>query len=165
MDKPVVAVNSTPIILLQKIGRLNLLQKLYSEVYIPKAVYKEVIIDGIEKISGQEDFLMINNWINVVDIQNENAKKMFATNLHAGEVETIILAMERTVDLCILDDLLARKYAVKFNLNVTGTLGVLIAAKKQGYIKSVKPLLDMLVSVGIYVSEELYNNVALLAGE
>jgi len=164
VDSPVIVVNSTPIILLQKIGHLGLLQKLYDKIFIAQAVYREIVIDENDKVT-ERDFLLINNWVEVIKIQNIDAKKMFVTSLHAGEVETIILAMEKSANLCICDDLLARKYAKRFDLNVTGTLGVLIAAKKKNYINSVKPLLDKLVSIGMYVSEELYNTALSLAGE
>jgi len=164
MNVPVVVANSTPVILLQKIGHLDLLQKLYSKIFIAQAVYEEIIIDESGNIN-ERDFLLINKWIEVIKVQNIDAKKMFLTSLHAGEVETIILAMEKHADLCIFDDLLARKYAKKFDLNVTGTLGVLIAAKKKNYINSAEPLLDKLVSVGMYISGELYDTVLSLAGE
>ena len=159
-----VVANSTPIILLQKIGHLDLLQRLYGKVFIAQAVYQEIAIEESGK-AGERDFLLIYNWIEVTKVQNVDAKKMFVTSLHAGEVETIILATEKSADLCIFDDLLARKYAKMFDLNVTGTLGVIIAAKKGNYVDSVKPLLDKLVFVGMYVSEELYNTALSLAGE
>jgi predicted nucleic acid-binding protein len=164
MDSTIIVVNSTPIILLQKIGHLDLLQRLYGKVFMAQAVYKEIIIEENDN-TNERNFLLINNWVEVIKVQNIDAKKMFATSLHAGEVETIILAMEKSADLCIFDDLLARKYAKMFDLNVTGTLGVLIAAKKGNYIDSAKLLLDELVSVGMYVSEELYSTVLSLAGE
>ena len=164
MDSTIIVVNSTPIILLQKIGHLDLLQRLYGKVFMAQAVYNEIIIEENDN-TNERNFLLINNWVEVVKVQNIDAKKMFATSLHAGEVETIILAMEKSADLCIFDDLLARKYAKMFDLNVTGTLGVLIAAKKGNYIDSAKLLLDKLISVGMYVSEELYSTVLSLAGE
>ena len=164
VGSPIIVVNSTPIILMQKIGHLDLLHKLYDKIFIAQAVYQEIIIDGSDKINGQ-DFLLANNWIEVINVQNIDAKKMFATSLHAGEVETIILAMEKSANLCIFDDLLARKYAERFDLNVTGTLGMLITAKKKNYINLVKPLLDSLAFVGMYISEELYHAVLSLSGE
>ena len=164
MDSPIIVVNSTPIILLQKIGHLDLLHKLYEKIFIAQAVYQEIIIEESGK-TNERDFILINNWIEVIKIQNVDAKKMFTTSLHAGEVETIILAMEKSADLCIFDDLLARKYAMRLDFDVTGTLGVLITAKKKKHINSTKPLLNKLVDVGMYVSDELYKTVLSLAGE
>jgi len=164
MDSPIVVVNSTPIILLQKIGQLDLLQKLYGRVYIAEAVYQEVIIDGAEK-DGGNDFILQGNWIKVSKIHNDAARKAFVTSLHIGEVETMILAMEMSADLCVLDDLLARKHAKRLAINVIGTFGILIAAKKLKYIDSVKPLIDKLMSAGMFISDSLYESVLFLADE
>ena len=162
MSNHIVIANSTPIILLQKIGQLELLNKLYSKIYIPEAVYKEVIIDG----NKGDDFISAASFIEVSKIQNIKAKKLFATSLHEGEVETIMLAMEMTADLCILDDLLARKYAKNAGLNITGTLGVLIAAKSKGYIKEVKPIMDRLIyDEGMFVDNDLYSSVLIIVKE
>jgi len=161
MDNSVVVVNSTPIILLYKINHLDLLQKLYGRVLIAQAVYQELIADSDDQ-PFRQDFLLTRRWIEIVEIRNIDAKKLFATSLHAGEVETIILAMEKSADLCVLDDLLARKHARRFELNITGTVGILIAAKKRGFINSVKPLLDSLVAVGMHISEDLYNTALML---
>ena len=159
-----IVVNSTPLILLHKIGHLDLLQKLYGKVHIAEAVYQEVIIDGADK-TGNSDLIPQDKWIEISKIHNDNARKAFVTSLHIGEVETMILAMEKSADLCVLDDLLARKYAKRLNLNVIGTLGVLVAAKRLKHIASVKPLLDQLKSVGMFISDGLYSSVLSLADE
>jgi len=155
MDKPLIVVNSTPLILLSNIGHLNLLEKLYNKIFIAEAVYHEVAAGGIGK-RKKDDFISQNKWIEVAKIQNNNARKTFVTSLHIGEVETMILAMEKSADLCILDDLLARKHAKRLNINIVGTLGVLIAAKKMKHINEIKPLLDQLISNGMFVSNNLY---------
>lgn len=155
--------NSTPIILLHKIGQLGLLKRLYGEIYITEAVYKEVIIDATDKISS--DFILQNKWINIVKIKDFNAKRMFATSLHEGEVETMILAMEMNAGLCILDDLLARKYARNFRLDITGTLGILVESKKKGYINEIKIHIDKLKEIGMYMDDKLYYLVLAKAGD
>lgn len=164
MNKPVVISNSTPIILLQKIGQLDLLRQLYSKICIANAVYQEVIIDGAEK-TGQGDFISKYDWIEIAEIKNIEAKTMFTTSLHDGEVETMILSMEKSADLCIIDDLLARKYAKRFNLNIIGTLGLLVTAKKRGFVKEVKPLINQLIEAGMFVGDDLYNAVISMAEE
>ena len=163
MNESIIISNSTPIILLHKIGQLDLLQKLYGKIYIADAVYKEVIIDGAN-MAGQ-DFIKQNKWIEIINIEDINAKKMFITSLHDGEVETIILAMEMNADLCVLDDLLARKHAKNFGLQITGTLGILIEAKNKSYVKEVKPILEKLKEIGMYIDSELYSTILLNANE
>ena len=164
MDNPLVVVNSTPLILLNQIDRLDLLQKMYKKIFIAEAVYREVIVDG-ESNLVDGDFISRNNWIEVSKIQNDDARKTFITSLHIGEVETMILAMEKSADLCILDDLLARKHAKRLNINIIGTLGVLIAAKKMNHLDAVKPLLDQLVYSGMFISDTLYKTALSAANE
>lgn len=100
-----------------------------------------------------------------MQVHDLNAKKLFKTNLHDGEVETIILCLEVSANLCILDDLLARKYARNIGLNITGTLGVLVYAKNSGVIKQIKPLMDKLLSVGMFIDKGLYAKILSLANE
>lgn len=77
----------------------------------------------------------------------------------------MILAEEIKADLCIIDDLLARKYAKYLGLNITGTLGILIKAKEKTIIPSVKPLMDELIKNNIYIDNKLYNNILELTKE
>lgn len=59
------------------------------------------------------------------------AKVMFKSQLQDGEVEAMILAKEKDADIVIIDDQNAKKYAKYLGLPVTGTLGILIKAKKR----------------------------------
>ena len=92
---------------------------------------------------------------------------MYRAKLHAGEVETMILAQQKSfqADLVILDDLAARKTAQYLGLNVTGTMGVLIKAKQKGIIAEVKPLLDEMMKNGFFVSNKVLQMVLKAAGE
>ena len=62
---------------------------------------------------------------------------MFRVKLHAGEVEVMILADEMNADLLLMDDNAAKKTAKFLGMTVTGTLGILIRAKKEKYILAV----------------------------
>jgi len=164
MGEHIVVANSTPIILLEKAGQLGLLERLYSKVFIPEAVFTEVITDG-ELRRGSHDFISDNQWVEIAQVRSAEAKMLFSTNLHEGEVETILLAIERSADLCILDDLMARKYAKNAGLVITGTLGVIIATKNKGCIDAVKPILDRLLDAGMYLGNDLYSTVLSAAKE
>lgn len=136
---PKVVVNSTPLIVLCGIGKLELLRELYRELLIPVAVYQEVTA---VKDSACMQFMAQRNWIHVEKIQNETEKKMYRAKLHAGEVEVMILAQEQKADLVIIDDNAAKKTAKYLGLTVTGSLGVLLKAKQVGLIERVRPLLS-----------------------
>ena len=148
-----VVVNTTPLIALSHVGRLDILKELYGEIIIPEAVYRE--------LSAKEDSIcknMVNkslDWIRIDSIKNQMAKAMYKTQLHDGEVEVMILSKEIEADVVIIDDANAKKHAKYLQLPVTGTLGVLIKAKKEGYVGELKPILYQMVEKGIYVSQEL----------
>ncbi len=95
------------------------------------------------------------DWIRVEKIKNQMAKDMYKTQLHDGEVEVMILSKEIMADVVIIDDANAKKYAKYLKLPVTGTLGVLMRAKQEGYIDKLEPVLRQMVEKGIYLSQEL----------
>jgi predicted nucleic acid-binding protein len=153
-----VVVNSTPIIALLGIGRLDLLRELYGTVVIPAAVRDEICITNTDALVGCA-------WIAVRQITNLVAKETFTTALHDGEVEVMLLAKEMNADLVIMDDGLARKHAKYLNLTITGTMGVLLRAKARGILTEIKPVLNDLIRFGFYISEDVCRDVLRLAGE
>ncbi len=91
---------------------------------------------------------------------------MYQAKLHAGEVEVMILAQENPkADLVILDDNAAKKTAKFLGLNVTGSLGVILKAKKMDIIKDVTSLMNQLISNGFYITKKIYDLVKSEAGE
>ncbi|MCL2287069.1 MAG: DUF3368 domain-containing protein [Firmicutes bacterium] len=158
-----VVVNSTPIISLNIINRLDLLEKMYDKVYIPYAVYEEVSVDGEDVIS--RDLLLSFSNFSIEQISNTEAKRYFRTSLHKGEIETMILASELEADLCVIDDQVAKNHAKFLGLTVTGTLGLLAKGKERGLVERVTPLMDTLVQNGIYISGKLYADIRKIAGE
>lgn len=132
-----VIVNSTPLIVLCRIGKLNILKAMYEEIIIPSAVFREV--------TAKDDSVCVQiesagEWVHIEQIKDYSEKKMYKAKLHDGEVEVMILAQEQNADLVILDDNAAKKTAKYLGLIVTGTLGVLVKAKRQGIIEEVRPL-------------------------
>ena len=155
---PKVIVNSTPLISLIALDKLDILRDLYSEIIIPTAVYDE--------ISVKDNFtLSQHDWIKIKEITNEVAKGAFTAALHEGEVEVLILAKEISADLVIIDDGLARKHAKYLGIKLTGTIGVLLKAKEKGIIKYLKPYLDKLIENNFYISENIYNEILKLTDE
>ena len=155
--------NSTPLIALEKIDKLNLLQQVYKEIIIPYAVYEEVVLESKQNVIN--DFIKESGFIKIMNIENVEAKKIFVTSLHKGEVEVMILAKEIKAEVYIIDDLLARKYAKYHSLNITGTIGVILKAKELGIISEIKPIIDELMKAGIYIDIKLYNKILAIANE
>lgn len=157
-----IIVNSTPLIILCNVGRVDILQKLYGQIVIPEAVYEEVTA---KKDSACQQ-LVLADWIHVERIKEQTAKKMYQAKLHDGEVEVMILAQEdKNTELVIIDDNAAKKTAKYLGLNVTGTLGVLLKAKRMGIIKEVSPIISEMRKKGFYVSGYLERIILEQAGE
>ena len=154
-----VIVNTTPIIALADIGYLNLLKELYGEILIPEAVLSEIISEPAHTLVKQSD------WIKVKKAPIQSQKNSFSTRLHAGEIEVITLAQECSADLLILDDNMAKKTAKYLGLTGTGTMGVLLRAKREGHIEKVKPIVDRLIADGLFISSTVKEYVLSQAGE
>lgn len=153
--------NTTPIISLLKLDRLELLQKIYTQIYIPTAVFDEI---EAGKAKGYYKDLSEIDWINIIEIQDKQAVKYFL-DLDAGEAEAIVLATELNADLIILDEKLGRFHAKHADLKVTGTIGILIKAKTVGLIEKLEPLLNELIDKDVWISEKLKTEILKKVGE
>lgn len=161
-----VITNSTPIIGLSIIGKLHLLNELFETVYVPDAVYKEIVIDSTRKYGKEELHEAISSGIfQLYTVQNsEMVNKMYG-KLHEGELEVIIGAKELDLRFVVMDERAARDLAQMFLLKPIGTLGILLLAKKQNKIDKVKPYLDSLLEHDFYISKKLYQQVLTSANE
>lgn len=153
--------NSTVIIALSSINQLYILKELYEEIIIPREVFDE--LTRVQNKPGSN----INEieWIKSLSISDNKLKEYLSYNLHKGEAETIALAEENKADLVLLDDYWGRKIAELRNLKITGTMGILVKAKKECIIEKVKPLLDQLIHKGFWISDDLYISILKESGE
>ncbi len=153
--------NTTPILSLLKINKLSVLRDLYGEIYIPFAVYEE-IENGKDKSYYQN--LKNIDWIKIQKIKSESSRFYFM-DLDKGEAEVLILANEMGADLVIIDEVLGRRYAKKMELNLTGTLGILLKAKQKGLLSQIQNLLIELQEKGSWFNPQLIEKVLQLANE
>jgi predicted nucleic acid-binding protein len=156
--------NSSPLIALSAINSLHLLHALYGTIYIPEAVFQEVVVRG----AGWPGGTAVANapWLVRHPVTNQQTvAQLLSAGLDKGESEAIVLASELSAGLLILDESHARTVARQRGLPVTGTLGVLIAAKNAGMVAAIKPLLGQLSAAGFYISPLIIAHALLLAGE
>lgn len=92
-------------------------------------------------------------------------QSLFEDTLDMGEASALALAFEMRGCTVILDDLKARKAAVKMNLKVTGTIGVILNAKKKNKIASVRSVFDKIQMTDFRISERIINEALKEAGE
>ncbi|MEY2429167.1 MAG: hypothetical protein QOJ40_2052 [Verrucomicrobiota bacterium] len=126
--------------------QFNSLSKLFGQIIIPTAVWKEVSHRKELPVHSQAANAKEAGWLKVESAHDRQAVQSLREFLGAGESEAIILAKELQPSLLLMDDLDGRTTAFKLNLPVTGTVGVLVRCRKLGLIPALKPLLDELIA-------------------
>lgn len=158
----IVVVNTTPLIALSLIDRLHFLQALYERVLIPPAVQEEALRGGSRGIGVAE--LKQADWIQVVELREPERADMLS-DLDRGEAEVLALALEVKADLAIIDERLARRHAKRLGVPLSGTLGVLLRAKRRGLLDQVRPFIEQIRRGGIRLSNAVVEEALKLAGE
>ena len=135
--------NSSVLIALSTIGQLSLLHQRFPEgLLLPQAVWREVVETGADRPGARE--VADVSWLTRRAITNNALVTLLRMELDEGEAEAIALYLEEPVEAILLDEKNARKVARRMGLPVLGTLGVLIWAKKNGLIPSLREQLDAL---------------------
>lgn len=156
--------NASPVIVLAKAGLLEPFSKLGSPSMVPRAVVDEVLC-------ADDPLDPARIWLEGRDASMEMVASppmspfLAGWDLGAGESAVISLAREQTGAVAVLDDLAARRCAQAHGIPVTGTLGLVLLAKKRGLIPEVGPALDAIVKAGLYVSARTLADVRAKAGE
>ena len=147
----IVVSNTTPLVTLASVDKLDILKELYGKIYIPIAVLNEIKA-GKRKIG----YFAIDTVDWIIPKQITNVFSMsYLIDLHEGEAETIILAEELQADIVLIDEKFARGFAEIRGLTLSGSLGVLLEAKKRGIISEVKPLIEKMLANRRYLSEKI----------
>jgi predicted nucleic acid-binding protein len=155
-----VVANTTPLISLASIGKLELLKDIFGEIIIADAVYNEI---KAKKGYGYSE--IDTDYIKVQSIKGIAYRDFLLSQLDLGETETIILAKEIDADFVIIDENIAYKIAKSSELNVVRTLSILLRAKEKGLIPALKPLLDEMILKGRWYSQRVYKTILEQAGE
>jgi len=156
--------DSSPLMALSVIEKLYLLKNKFGEIIIPDAVWTEITVEGRHK-KGTDDILRAD-WIKVESLQNTMLAKSLEKDIDYGESEAIALGMEISADIILLDDKLARTLAVNLGLNILGTLGILIWARKMGLIENLRTELhNLLIHANFRMSQNLISKALREVGE
>jgi predicted nucleic acid-binding protein len=145
-----VVADTTCLIALERIGQLDLLQRLFFSVLIPPEVARE--------------FNTPAEWLTVKSCSQVHVLASLKSQVDEGEAAAIALAHELNLKI-ILDDRAGRSAAKQFGLSVIGTIGLLVMAKKRGLIRTVRPFVEDLERYGFYMTEALKQEVFRLADE
>lgn len=154
----IVVSDTTPLISLLKINRLELLEKLFGEVLIPKAVFEELTVD--ERFRVEAEQIKREKFISVKPINNPESVSILkrATGLDQGESEAIVLTDELKADLLLMDEARGRNISTQMGIKIMGTIGILMAAYEVKELSSdeVKICIDGLQCAGRHIGQRHY---------
>ncbi len=151
MLKTVIA-DTSCFIILTNINELDLLHKTYGQIVTTPDIAAEY---GI----------VLPNWVQVVAVVDRTKQELLELQIDKGESSAIALAIETPSANIILDDYKARKIAMQLGLDVTGTVGVIIKAKLNGIIPSIKPFLEKISRTNFRLSADVENQALKEANE
>ena len=124
----IVVSDTSPLISLMKISRLEVLQRLFGTILIPEAVYSELTANS----DYREEAAKIKNssFISVVSVGEQKSVDILrrVTGLDLGESEAIVYADENKADVLLMDEAAGRRVAKSMGLRIVGSVGVLLAA-------------------------------------
>ncbi len=141
MDKVIIS-DTSCLIALTKIGKLDLLRDLYQEIVISTDVY-------------QEFGSTLPNWILIREHKNKVTQQELEKRLDKGESSAIALAMESDNSILIIDEIKGRKIARSLNVEIIGTIGIILLANKKGLINDVIGTMLQLTNMGFRLSDKL----------
>ena len=140
------------LILFDKIGELELLNKVYGNIITTPEIAAEF---------GE----LLPNWILISPVKDKKYQEFLETQIDLGEASALALAKETDNALLLLDDLKARKLASKLNLKCTGSQGVINKAKQLGIIRQVKPLIDKIILTDFRIADNIVSEILKINNE
>lgn len=155
----IVVSDTTPLLTLFKIGRIDILNKLYNSVHIPLAVFEELTRNT--EYPEEAEYFRNCPFLEVhSDFSAERVSLLQrATGLDLGESEAIILADEKQPSLLLIDESKGRVVAESMKLTITGSIGILFAAyqKKLLTADEIDQSVSMLKGMNRFIGEKLFN--------
>jgi len=165
--QPKVVSNSSPLIYLAKIGRLNLIKNVYGKIWIPEAVFHETVIQGkILKITDASIIEeAVGKWILKERISSETDSKYAFLNennkIGLGEKQALKLCKQLNADIFIVDDKEARRVSRILRVKPIGICGILVQAHRKGLISTneAEQILDNLIKTNFRIDPTVYRSI------
>lgn len=160
----IVVSNTSPLTNLAAIGQFHLLEALYGQVWIPRAVWEELNANDVQWPGSLQ--VSQAGWIRHGQVANLALVTALQRDLDRGEAEAIALGVELRANLLLIDEKEARRAAHRLGLQITGVIGLLVEAKLQAKLDKIGPALDRLrYEAGFFMTDRLYALALHLAGE
>ncbi|MCC7491390.1 MAG: DUF3368 domain-containing protein [Fimbriimonadaceae bacterium] len=158
--------DTSPLLNLAIIDQLVLLPQQFGEVWVPPAVLTELQAESTRPGSSSLREALRLNWLQERLVRQPALCHELALRLDSGEAAAIALALEQRPEVVLIDERDGRAVATALGLPVTGVLGVLLRAKRDGQITSLAPLLAALRDQArFHLAGRLYRAILEAAGE
>jgi predicted nucleic acid-binding protein len=155
-------INASPLIFFSRSGRLDLLRAFANEVWVPEPVAKEILQRGSQDITAST--IEHTAWLDIRPAP-PLPQRGLEWRLGAGESDVLALAVEHPGTEVIIDDLTRRKCAACLNIPLRGTLGIVLVAKCRGQIPQARPVIESMMSAGLYLSRRVLDEALRRVGE
>lgn len=160
----IIVFDTSPVSNLILIERLDILQKLFTEITIPPAVDAEV--RALKQFGKDLSEYETAEWINIISPKNLQKVRTLQMKLDEGEAQAIALALEMDCKLLLMDERLGTNIARLEGLQTVGLVGVLIQAKKVRIIENAGEVLRNLKDIaGFWLGEKLERKILEELGE
>jgi len=148
--------DTSPLLNLALIDRLDLLTAQFSSITVPTRVWAE-LTDGEAGVDALIE-LRDDGFLSIVDVEKSELFTEISHELDLGETAAICHAIEQSADLVLIDERDGRQVARRHDLTVTGVIGILLRGANSGDI-SLRAELDALREAGFWISDRLYSKV------
>lgn len=155
--------DTSPLLFLAKLDRLDLLEQTIGQITAPDAVFRE--IQQRRDLASQKIEDARQSWLKARTVTDTALVEVLQADLDKGEAEVIALAFELQTDRVLMDDLDGRRLARRIGLTPVGTLGVLLGARQTGRVPSLRAEIEKLLRAGFRAHEDLIAGVLREAGE
>lgn len=159
----VIVADTGPLVILAKLDQLLLLPRLYSEIRIPDAVLTEATMLGYRQ-DAKRIVGFVAQYVQIVPDLSKDSSDYLDYSLDEGETQAILLAKQVGCPI-LLDERRGRLVAKHEQLEVLGTVGLLLKAKQAKLIPDVSSLLEKMLENDYRLAPALVSRAKVLAGE
>jgi len=158
-----IVINTSPLIaLVAALGDLTVLQSLYTQVLVPFEVCQEIMTGGSSGFAVAE--FEAATWL-----QKQQTcltiSPLLLNSLDRGEAAVIQLAMNKNIQTVCIDEVAGRRIARLSGFSLTGSIGILLRAKREGFISSMQQAISQMLNRGIRLSPTVINFALEQSGE
>lgn len=157
-----IVINTGPLIaIVAALGGLEVL-KIYKRVCVPLEVCREITTGESSRFAAPE--FEAAHWVEKWK-QPQSPPAMLLNTLDIGEASVIQLALKERIRTVCIDESAGRRVARLNGLLLTGSVGILLRARREGRSFSIREAIRSMKRHGIWISQSVEDYALREAGE